>query len=68
LLSKCGVAMDSLKPSLVEETLRHLDDLLAEARHLRERITAALHTEREPFYPERRLHYEPHEPERRKHI
>ena len=60
--------MDSLKPSLVEETLRHLDDLLAEARHLREQITAAFHTEREPFYPERRSHDEPHEPERRKHI
>jgi hypothetical protein len=60
--------MDSLKPSLLDETLRHLDDLLAEARHLRERITVALYREREPFYPERRSHYEPHEPERRKRI
>lgn len=68
MLPKVPVAMDSLKPSLVDETLRHLDDLLAEARHLRERITAALHREREPFYPERRSHYEPHEPERRKYI
>jgi hypothetical protein len=57
--------MDALKPSLLEETLRHLDELLAEARHLRERITAALHQESQPFYPERRSHYEPHEPERR---
>ncbi|HEU5254599.1 MAG TPA: hypothetical protein VFU28_01325 [Vicinamibacterales bacterium] len=60
--------MDSLKPSLLEETLRHLDDLLAEARHLRERITVALHSQREPFYPERRSHYERHEPERRKRV
>jgi hypothetical protein len=60
--------MDSLKPSRLEETLRHLDDLLAEARDLRQRITAALHREYEPFYPERRSHYEPHKPERRKRI
>ena len=59
------VAMDSLKPSLLGETLRHFDDLLAEARQLRERITAALEREREPFFPERRSHYEPHQPERR---
>jgi hypothetical protein len=60
--------MDSLKPSRLEETLRHLDDLLAEARDLLQRITAALHREHEPFYPERRSHYEPHKPERRKRI
>ena len=60
--------MDSLKPSLLGETMRHLDDLLAEARRLRERITAALQCEREPFYPERRSHYQSHEPERRKRI
>ena len=59
--------MDSLKPSLLGETLRHLDDLLDEARHLRERITAVLHREVEPFYPERRYRFEPHKPERRKH-
>ena len=63
-----AVAMDALKPSVFGETLRHLDDLLAEARQLRERIAAALHREREPFYPERRFHYEPHEPERRKRV
>ena len=57
--------MDALKPSLLEETLRQLDDLLAEARHLRERITTTLQRERKPFYPERRSHYEPHDPERR---
>jgi hypothetical protein len=68
LLLKRRVAMDSLKPSRLEETLRHLDDLLAEARDLRQRITAALHREYEPFYPERRSHYEPHKPERRKRI
>jgi hypothetical protein len=57
--------MDTLKPSVFGETLRHLDDLLAQARLLRERMTAALHREREPFFPERRWHYEPHKPERR---
>ena len=58
--------MDKVKPSLFGESLRHLDDLLAEAQRLRERITAALNPEREPFYPERRSRFEPHEPERRK--
>jgi hypothetical protein len=48
------------------ETLRHLDDLMAEARLLRERITAALRKEEEPFFPERRHRYEPHEPDRRR--
>jgi hypothetical protein len=47
------------------ETLRHIDDLMAEARLLRERITAALRREEEPFFPERRHRYEPHEPDRR---
>jgi hypothetical protein len=57
--------MDTLKPSATGELLRHFDDLLAEARHLRERIVAAGHRTRQPFYPERRIHHEPHEPERR---
>jgi len=57
--------MDTLKPSVFTETLRHIDDLLDEARHLRERITAALRRDQQPFYPERRHHYEPHEPDRR---
>ena len=60
------VAMDTLKPSILGETLRHFDELLAEARILRERITAALSREREPFFPERRHYDEPHTPERRK--
>jgi hypothetical protein len=59
------VAMDTLKPSPIDEILRQFDDLVAEARHLRERIVAALRREREPFFPERRYHYEPHEPDRR---
>jgi hypothetical protein len=57
--------MAVLKPTHFEHTIRHVDDLLAEARHLHERIAVALKREREPFYPERRYHYEPHEPERR---
>ena len=57
--------MDVLKPSVLGETLRHFDDLLAEAQMLRERVTAALHREREPFFPERRRYDEPHAPERR---
>jgi hypothetical protein len=48
------------------ETLRHIDDLMAEARLLRERIAAALRREEAPFFPERRHRYEPHEPERRR--
>ena len=48
------------------ETLRHIDDLMAEARLLRERIAAALHREEAPFFPERRHRYEPHEPDRRR--
>jgi len=61
------VAMDTLKPTFLGETLRHFDDLMEEARHLRARITAALSRETEPFYPDRRYHFEHHEPERRKH-
>ena len=48
------------------ETLRHIDDLMAEARVLRERITAALRREEAPFFPERRHRHEPHEPDRRR--
>jgi hypothetical protein len=48
------------------ETLRHIDDLMVEARLLRERITAALRREEAPFFPERRHRYEPHEPDRRR--
>jgi hypothetical protein len=48
------------------DTLRHIDDLMAEARLLRERITAALRREEAPFFPERRHRYEPHEPDRRR--
>jgi hypothetical protein len=58
--------MDALKPSVLGETVKRFDDLLAEARALRVRITAALHREREPFFPERRRYDEPHTPERRK--
>ena len=47
-------------------TLRYLDDLMAEARLLRERITAALGREEAPFFPERRHRHEPHEPDRRR--
>ena len=48
------------------ETLRHIDDLMAEARLLRERITAALRREEAPFFPERRHRNEPYEPDRRR--
>ena len=48
------------------ETLRHIDDLMAEARRLRDRITTALRREEAPFFPERRHRHEPHEPERRR--
>ena len=58
--------MDSLKPSLFGETLRHFDDLMAEARDLRTRIVAALHRETHPFFPDRRNHYERHQPDRRR--
>lgn len=58
-------AMDEVKSSIIGETIRHLDELMAEARRLRERITAALRREEEPFFPERRYHYEQHKPERR---
>ena len=61
------VAMDTLKPpSLIGDTLRHFDELLDEARMLTDRINAALRREREPFFPERRHHYESHNPERRR--
>jgi hypothetical protein len=59
--------MDKLKSSGAD-TLRYLDDLLTEARHLRERSAAALRRlDERPFFPERRDHYEPHEPDRRRH-
>jgi|SoiMetStandDraft_5_1073268.scaffolds.fasta_scaffold101420_2 hypothetical protein len=58
--------MDTVKPSHVGEVLRHFDDLLEEAQHLRERIVSALQREREPFFPDRRYHDEPHKPDRRK--
>lgn len=58
-------AMDEVRSSIIGETIRHLDELIAEARRLRERITAALRREEEPFFPERRYRYEQHEPERR---
>jgi len=48
------------------DVLRHIDSLLDEAATLRERITAALHRENAPFFPERRHTFEVHEPERRK--
>jgi hypothetical protein len=57
--------MDEVKSSIIGETIRRLDELMAEARHLRERITAALGRKEEPFFPERRYHYEQHESERR---
>jgi len=49
------------------ETLRRIDDLMAEARYLRERTIAALRRLEAPLFPERRRRYEPHEPERRNH-
>jgi len=45
--------------------LRQLDDLMTEASYLRERITAALHREHHPFFPERRHSHQHYEPERR---
>jgi hypothetical protein len=59
------VATTAPPQSPFSEVLRHLDELMAEATHLRERITAALHREQRPFFPERRCRYEPHKPERR---
>lgn len=47
------------------DVLRHIDSLLDEAAVLRERITAALHRENAPFFPERRHTFLPYEPERR---
>ena len=58
--------MDAFQPSLLSDSVRQLEDLLVEARELRDRVSAAMNREREPFYPERRLHYEIHEPERRR--
>jgi hypothetical protein len=59
--------MDSLK-SPFRDTLRNLDDQIAETRHMRERINAAIRREYEaPYFPERRDQYEPHEPDRRRH-
>jgi hypothetical protein len=62
--SPCPVSEFAMTP--FAETLRHIDDLMAEARLLRERITAALQREEAPFFPERRHRYEPHEPDRRR--
>jgi hypothetical protein len=62
--SPASVSESAMTP--FAETLRHIDDLMAEARLLRERITAALRREEEPFFPERRHRYEPHEPDRRR--
>lgn len=59
-------SVSEFAPTPFAETLRHIDDLMAEARRLRERITAALRREEAPFFPERRHRYEPHEPERRR--
>ena len=59
--------MDTVE-SPFSETLRHIDDLMAEARYLRERITAALRRLEAPLFPERRRRYERHEPERRNQV
>jgi hypothetical protein len=49
-------------------TLRHLEELLAEARRLRERINhELLRPEEAPFFPERRSRYERREPDRRRY-
>lgn len=57
--------METLK-SPFAETLRHIDDLMAEARRLREQITVALSREEAPFFPDRRHQHAPHEPDRRR--
>jgi hypothetical protein len=62
-----SAVMDTLKPSW-GDTLRNLDDQITETRHLCERINAAIRRESDaPYFPERRNHYEPHEPNRRWH-
>ena len=60
-----GPVLES-KTTPFAETLRHIDALMAEARLLREQITAALRREEAPFFPERRHRHEPHVPERRR--
>jgi hypothetical protein len=50
------------------DTLREIDELMAEARRLRERINdELLRREEAPFFRERRNRYERHEPDRRSH-
>ena len=61
------VVVDTLM-SPFGDTLRNLDAQIAETRHLRERINAAIRREYDaPYFPERRDRYEPHEPDRRRH-
>jgi hypothetical protein len=48
-----------------EALMRHLDNLLAEAIALRERVTAAMRRDRVPFWPDRRRRSAPHDPDRR---
>ena len=66
LQAKYVYAMDEVKFSLIGETIRRLDDVIAQAREVRERFIAALRRERESLYPERRYHQQTHEPERRR--
>ena len=50
------------------DTLREIDELMAEARRLRERINdELLRREEAPFFRERRNRCERHEPDRRAH-
>ena len=57
---------DSVKSGHFAAMMRHLDELLAEAVRLREQITAAMRrNEERPFWPERRMRHERHDPDRR---
>jgi hypothetical protein len=50
------------------DTLLEIEELMAEARRLRERINdELLRREEAPFFPERRNRSERHEPDRRAH-
>jgi hypothetical protein len=57
---------DLLKDGHLHAVIRRLDELLAEAVRLRADIASAMRRRRErPFWPDRRLGRQPHDPDRR---
>jgi hypothetical protein len=57
---------DPVKSGHFAAMMRRLDEILAEAVRLREQITTTMRNNQErPFWPDRRIRREPHDPERR---